>query len=41
MMASWAETYSDNEEYRLLGSYAVRLLLEPTFRRNLVPPSSG
>jgi hypothetical protein len=31
----------DIEEWRLLGCYAVWLLLEPTFRRNLAPPSSG
>jgi hypothetical protein len=28
------------EECRILGCYAVWLLWEPTFRRNLVPPSS-
>jgi hypothetical protein len=29
-----------SEELCLLGCYAVRLLLEPTFRRNLAPPTS-
>jgi hypothetical protein len=29
------------EEWCLLGCYAVWLLQEPTFRRNLAPPSSG
>jgi hypothetical protein len=29
------------EECRLLGCYAVWLLYEPRFRRNLAPPSSG
>jgi hypothetical protein len=29
------------EEWRLLGCYAVWLLYEPAFRRNLAPPSSG
>jgi hypothetical protein len=29
------------EEWCLLGCYAVWLLEEPTFRRNLAPPSSG
>jgi hypothetical protein len=31
----------DYEEWCLLGCYAVWLLREPTFRRNLAPPSSG
>jgi hypothetical protein len=30
-----------DEERRLLVCYAVWLLYEPTFRRNLAPPSSG
>jgi hypothetical protein len=30
----------DYEEWNLLGFYAVWLLYEPTFRRNLAPPSS-
>jgi hypothetical protein len=30
-----------NEDWCILGCYAVWLLLEPTFRRNLAPPSSG
>jgi hypothetical protein len=30
-----------SDEWRLLGCYAVWLLQEPTFRRNLMPPSSG
>jgi hypothetical protein len=30
-----------NEEWYLLGCYAVWLLLDPAFRRNLAPPSSG
>jgi hypothetical protein len=29
------------EEYRLLGCYAVWLLKEPMFQRNISPPSSG
>jgi hypothetical protein len=29
------------EEWCLLGCYAVWLLYEPAFRRNLGPPSSG
>jgi hypothetical protein len=32
---------SDSEECRVLGSYAIWLLQEPTFQRNLAPPSSG
>jgi hypothetical protein len=31
----------DYEECRLLGCYAVWLLYEPTFQRNISPPSSG
>jgi hypothetical protein len=30
-----------SEYWRLLGCYAVWLLLEPTFLMNLAPPSSG
>jgi hypothetical protein len=30
----------DYDEWRLLGCYAVWLLLEPTFRWNLAPPFS-
>jgi hypothetical protein len=29
------------EEWRLLGCYAVWLLYEPTFQRNVSPPASG
>jgi hypothetical protein len=32
---------NNNEEWCLLVCYAVWILLEPTFRRNLAPPSSG
>jgi hypothetical protein len=37
----WGFHGGDYEECLLLGSYAVWLLQEPTFRRNLAPPSSG
>jgi hypothetical protein len=33
--------YVNDEEWCLLGCYDVWLLEEPTFRRNLAPPSSG
>jgi hypothetical protein len=33
--------YSQFEEFRLLGSTAMWTLLQPTFSRNLSPPSSG
>jgi hypothetical protein len=33
--------YSMLEKYRLLGYSAVYILCEPTFRRNVSPPSSG
>jgi hypothetical protein len=36
----WGFHGSDYEKCRLLGSYTVWLLWEPTFRRNLAPPSS-
>jgi hypothetical protein len=42
VMELWSVVRSArNEEYRLLACYAVWLLWEPTFRRNLAPPSSG
>jgi hypothetical protein len=37
----WGFHSSDYEEWCLLGCYAVWLLYEPTFRRNVAPPSSG
>jgi hypothetical protein len=37
----WGFHGGDYEECRLLGCYAVWLLYEPTFRRNITPPSSG
>jgi hypothetical protein len=37
----WGFGGGDYEEWRLLGCYAVWLLQEPTFRRNLAPQSSG
>jgi hypothetical protein len=37
----WRFHGGDYEEWRLLGCYAVWLLYEPTFRRNLAPASSG
>jgi hypothetical protein len=37
----WGFHGGDYEEWCLLGCYAVWLLYEPTFRRNLAPPSSG
>jgi hypothetical protein len=37
----WGFHRVDYEECRFLGSYAVWLLQEPTFRRDLAPPSSG
>jgi hypothetical protein len=37
----WSFHSGDYEEWHLLGCYAVWLLYEPTFRRNLAPPSSG
>jgi hypothetical protein len=36
----WGFHGGDYEEWRLLGRYAVWLLLKSTFRRNLAPPSS-
>jgi hypothetical protein len=36
----WGFRGGDYEEWRLLGCYASWLLWEPTFRRNLAPPSS-
>jgi hypothetical protein len=35
------DTELNLEELSLLGCYAMWLLQEPTFRRNLAPPSSG
>jgi hypothetical protein len=32
---------NNSEECRLLECYAVWLMEEPTFRKNLAPPSSG
>jgi hypothetical protein len=37
----WGFHGGDYEEWCLLGCYAVLILYEPTFRRNLAPPSSG
>jgi hypothetical protein len=37
----WGFHGSEYEEWRLLGCYVMWLLQEPTFRRNLAPPSSG
>jgi hypothetical protein len=37
----WGFHGGDYEECHLLGCYVVWLLYEPTFRRNLTPPSSG
>jgi hypothetical protein len=40
LLTSFCEV-KNSGEWCLLGCYAVWLLNEPTFRRNLVPPSSG
>jgi hypothetical protein len=37
----WGFHGDDSEEWCILGCYAVWLLWEPTFQRNLAPPSSG
>jgi hypothetical protein len=37
----WGFQSGDYKECHLLGCYAVWLLKQPTFRRNLAPPSSG
>jgi hypothetical protein len=37
----WAQNRYMFQEWCLLGCYAMWLVLEPTFRRNSAPPSSG
>jgi hypothetical protein len=38
---SSSKNFKQLQSWMLLGCYAVWLLQEPTFRRNLAPPSSG